>query len=466
MNRLAVINLVGLSERILGDSTPFLNSWIRRFGKRKITPILPALTCSTQSTYLTGSHPSNHGVVGNGWYFRDVSQVQFWRQSNSLVQGEKLWETARKIDQSFTCANLFWWFNMYSTVDYSITPRPIYRADGLKIADIYTEPAFLRESLQNQLGRFPLFKFWGPGADIQSSQWIADASRRLEEQFEPTLSLIYLPHLDYCLQKEGPLGEGVPAELKKIDQTLQRLVDFFSSREVRVVILSEYGISDVQSPVPLNRFLREKGFLKVREECGEDHWDAGVSDAFAVCDHQIAHIYVKNPEHISRVRKQVETLPGVDGVLDRVGQATYGLNHSRSGELVAIAAPGHWFSYEFWLDDRRAPDFARTVDIHRKPGYDPAELFMDDGIRFPRLKVAKNLLKRHLGFRYLMDLIPLHGRNVKGSHGRSAADPLDFPLFLSDQPFENLDLHPLQVKQLLLEHLFDPKERDPIHEAC
>ena len=462
MNRVAVINVVGLSERVVGESTPCLSSKIHRWGHRKITPILPALTCSTQSTYLTGAYPSSHGIIGNGWYFRELSQVHFWRQSNALVQGEKIWEAAKRLNSEFTCANLFWWFNQYSSVNFSVTPRPIYRADGLKIPDIDAEPAFLREQLQKDLGPFPLYQFWGPGANIRSSQWISAAAQWIEEEFEPTLSLIYLPHLDYCLQREGPLGKGVSEELKKIDRVVADLVGFFYSQNVQVIILSEYGVSDVHTPVPLNRVLREKGFLKVRTECGEDHFDAGRSAAFAVCDHQIAHIYVKDPSQLSLVRADLERLPGVEGVLDRAGQASYGLNHERSGDLVAVASPGFWFSYEFWLDSKRAPDYARTVDIHRKPGYDPAELFIDRQRVWPQLRVAMNLAKKQLGFRYLMDVVPPHGHDVRGSHGRSAVDPVDFPLFISDQVqgYPEGPIDPLQIKTLILNQIFASKERE------
>lgn len=466
MNRVVVLNLVGLSERLLGESTPYLNSRLKRWGYRKIRPILPALTCSAQATYLTGSLPSTHGIVGNGWYYRELSQVHFWKQSNRLVSGEKIWETALKIDRHFTCANLFWWFNLYSTVNFSVTPRPIYRADGLKFPDLDTEPGFLREELKNQLGPFPLHRFWGPFSDLGSTQWIADCARLIEEQFCPTLSLVYLPHLDYCLQREGPRGKSIPVEMRKVDRLVGALADFYSARQVKVVILSEYGISEVHSAVPLNQFLRRKGYLKVRTECGEDHWEAGASAAFAVCDHQIAQIYVQNPELLSRVRNDLEQCPGVEKLLDRADQASYGLAHSRSGDLVAVAAPGFWFSYEFWLDERRAPDYAKTVDIHRKPGYDPAELFLEGSLFSSQVKIAKNLIKKNLGFRTLMDLVPLHGKKVRGSHGRSEVDPQDYPIFISsDLPGNSQEpLNPLDIKDLLLAHLFNGREKE-IHHA-
>src|SRR4051794_17328023 len=122
MHRTAVINVVGLTEALIGPCTPALSAFLKRGSLTHIAPALPAVTCTAQSTYLTGSAPSAHGIVGNGWYNRELSEVQFWKQSNHLVHGRKLWEDVREQDPSFTCAKLFWWYNMYSTADYSITP--------------------------------------------------------------------------------------------------------------------------------------------------------------------------------------------------------------------------------------------------------------------------------------------------------------------------------------------------------
>ena len=196
MNRTAVINVVGLTHRLIGEYTPFIKSMMEAGSWTKISPVFPAVTCSAQATYLTGQWPNDHGIVGNGWYFKEEHEVKFWRQSNSLVQAEKIWERCKKEDPHFTCANLFWWYNMYSSVDYSITPRPNYLADGRKIPDVYTHPAELRESLQEELGQFPLFSFWGPRTNIKSSEWIAEAAYRTDEIYSPTLSFISIPHLD------------------------------------------------------------------------------------------------------------------------------------------------------------------------------------------------------------------------------------------------------------------------------
>ena len=237
----AVILVVGLNRSLLAHA-PRLKAFASEGALRTLKPVLPAVTCSVQSSMLTGKPPREHGIVGNGWYNREAAEVQFWKQSNRLVSGEKVWETARKRDSSVTCAKMFWWYNMYSTADFSVTPRPMYKADGRKIPDCYAEPPELRDALQEQLGRFPLFSFWGPMCDIRSSRWIADASIEVHKRHEPTLTLVYLPHLDYALQKLGPDHADIPAAVAEIDQVCGDLIDHFAERGVRVMLISEYGI--------------------------------------------------------------------------------------------------------------------------------------------------------------------------------------------------------------------------------
>ncbi len=448
--KLVVLNVVGLSAALLGEHTPRLSALAAAGGLSHIDPLLPAVTCSTQVTYLTGSLPREHGIVGNGWYFRDLSEVLFWRQSNHLAQGDWLWDAARRELPGFSCANLFWWYNMYCGADTAVTVRPMYPADGRKIPDIYTSPADLREELNQQLGQFPLFNFWGPMADIRSSRWIADAALRVMEQDDPSLTLVYLPHLDYPLQKLGPDHPSIADELQQIDALCGELIDAAEARDAAVVVLSEYGIEAVDQPVHLNRALRQAGLLKVREELGLELLDAGAGDAFAVADHQVAHVYVKDAAKIGRVRNILEALDGVEQVLDTAGKAAAGLDHPRAGELVAIAAPGAWFTYYYWLDDARAPDFARTVDIHRKPGYDPVELFIDPAIANPKLAAGWRLLKKKLGFRTLMDLIPLDATLVKGSHGRAPSSPEKGALFIGPDAGTPQRIAPTEVKDRLL----------------
>jgi predicted AlkP superfamily pyrophosphatase or phosphodiesterase len=452
----AVINVVGLTPALIGSDTPNLRALAHDGSIGPIRDVLPAVTCTAQATYLTGTLPKDHGIVGNGWYFRDLAQVMFWRQSNQLVAGEKVWETARRRDPAVTCANMFWWYNMYSSADWSVTPRPIYPADGRKIPDIYGFPADLTARLTADIGTFPFFNFWGPNADIRSSNWIAEASLRIDEWMSPSLLLIYLPHLDYNMQRLGPDDDRIRADVRAIDAVCGRLIDRLRARGRRIIVLSEYGLTKVTRPVHINRALREAGLLVVREELGTDALDTGASQAFAVADHQIAHIYVRNAARIGEIKALVERLQGVESVLEGAGIAAHGLNHERSGELIAIAASGSWFTYYHWLDDSRAPDFARTVDIHRKPGYDPAELFLDPAISMPKLKIGYTLAKKALGFRYLLEVIPLDASLVRGSHGRITDRAEDGPVFISSEKNAVRGvMEPTSVRDAMLAHLFD-----------
>lgn len=454
MKRTVVLDIVALSYRVLGEHTPFLKQWVESKTKAVVEPVLPAVTCSMQSVYLTGKWPSEHGIVGNGWYFQDECEIKFWRQSNRLVQSEKVWDVLRRENPGFTVANLFWWYNMYSSVDYAVTPRPLYPSDGRKLPDCHSQPMELRDRLQAELGQFPLFTFWGPNTTIASSKWIADASKKVEEWYEPTLNLIYIPHLDYGLQKYGIDFDKIGKDLREVDELAKDLITFFESRGIEVILLSEYGITDVNKPVHLNRLFREKGWIQVKNELGLETLDAGTSKAFAVVDHQVAHVHVADPAFLPEVKRLLENTPGVEKVLDGEGKKAYHLDHVRSGDLVVIAEPEAWFTYYFWLDDAKAPDYARCVDIHKKPGYDPVELFMNPEIKIPLLKVGSKVLKKKLGFRYLMDVIPLDATLVKGAHGRIPESDLDKPILVSDSQLNSQDhLQPTAVFDLIIKSI-------------
>jgi predicted AlkP superfamily pyrophosphatase or phosphodiesterase len=457
VKRTLVLDVVGLTPELVSDHTPELRRLRDAGVLRPLTTITPAVTCSVQSTFLTGALPRDHGIVGNGWYFRDLSQVFLWRQSNKLVHGEKLWEEARRRDPAFRVAKLFFWYNMYSSADISLTPRPMYTADGRKLPDVYSEPPELRDRLTRELGTFPLFDFWGPRAGLASSRWIAAAAKRVIETDDPTLTLVYLPHLDYELQRVGPKHARALKAAAEVDALVGELLEFARKKDMRCVVLSEYGITEVDGVIHPNRHLREAGLLRVREELGREQLDPGASGAFAVADHQIAHVYVKRPELIAEVTSLCERMPGVERVLGEQGKRELGLDHARSGEIVLISRADRWFSYYFWLDDSRAPDYARTVDIHAKPGYDPVELFLDPALALPKLTVARKLLARKLGFRALLDVIPLDASLVRGSHGRVTDRPEAGPVFMSTAP----ELVPegavaaTDVKDLILRHVFD-----------
>jgi predicted AlkP superfamily pyrophosphatase or phosphodiesterase len=387
-----------------------------------LRPTFPAVTCTVQASFLTGTTARDHGIVGNGWYFRDLAQVMFWKQANALIQKETVYAAARRTDPAFRCAKMFWWFNMYAPVASSVTPRPEYWADGRKEPDIYGAPPELPLALKEKLGAFPLFNFWGPMADIRSTRWIADASVDVIEREDPELALVYLPHLDYDHQRFGPDDPRSREQVAAVDAEAGKVIDAARARGAEVIVLSEYGIEDVDRPVFLNRLLHERGLLRVQETGHGQLLDAGASRAFAVCDHQAAHVYVREPEDVPAVRKLLAAEAGVARVLDRSEQAELGIDHERSGELVCVAEKGCWFAYHYWLDEARRPDFAPTVDIHRKPGYDPTELFFDPKLRWPKLRAARRVLQKKLGFRYLVDVIGTDPSIVRGSHGRLYED--------------------------------------------
>ena len=453
MKKVALINVVGLSERLIGEHTPFITNWSSQRNRALIDPMLPAVTCAVQSTYLTGKTPREHGIVANGWYFRDECEVKFWRQSNKLVLAPGIWENARKINADFSCANMFWWYNMYSSVDYSVTPRPQYRANGLKVPDCYSNPASLRDRLQRELGTFPLFDFWGPKTSIRSSQWIAESSKKVFEWHKPDLLLVYLPHLDYCLQKFGPDDQRIFKDLTEIDQVVGDLISYLEGEGVEVNIISEYGIVPTSNPIHINRIFRKAGLLTIREENGRELLDAGQSVAFAVADHQIAHIYINDLSQMEGIVTILNDVPGIAEVLNGPGKKRFQLDHPRSGELVVVAKPDSWFTYYYWLDDKKAPDFARTVDIHKKPGYDPAEMFFDPDKKFLFPRIVFKLLGKKLGFRTMMDFIPLDADLVKGSHGQMVVNDSDKPVFISLEK-TNRNIPPTSVHDILMNQIF------------
>lgn len=392
MSSVCVINVVGLTPSLLAHAPRIAELGA---GKGWISPY-PAVTCTSQATMLTGLSPREHGIVGNGWYFRDTGEIRFWQQSNRLMQGEKLYE-------GYTTAKMFWWFNQGAPVKWFATPKPYYGCDGSKAFGILDET---QTRLTETLGEFPFFSFWGPRAGLPSSQWIARATAHVLRTNRPQLTLCYLPHLDYDFQRL-PLHD--PARVQEVDQCAGLVIDAARKIGAEVIAVSEYGLVPVSRPVLINRVLREAGLLVVRDGPYGEILMPMDSRAFAIADHQLAHVVVNDASVLSQVQRLLE---GIDGVAAVVPPGELQLDHPRSGELIALAEEDAWFAYYYWLDDRRAPDFARTVDIHRKPGYDPCELFATS-----KLRVAARLAQKKLGMRYKMDVIPLEPGLVCGSHG-------------------------------------------------
>jgi len=379
MKPVLLVDVVGLTPRLL-PRAPSLQDLGTRGASSPMSTVLPAVTCSAQATMLTGLAPSSHGAVGNGWLDRASGEVALWRQSNALVSGEKLYDAARRLDRTFTCAKIFWWWNLGAGVDWSVTPQPYYPADGRKIPAIYAWPTEYGEGLERALGTFPFFDFWGPRSGLPSSRWIADAAIRTLEERRPSLTLVYLPHLDYDFQRHGPGDERCLRAVEEIDRVFGDLRAAAERAGAEIVVVSEYGITAVDTPIDVNRALRRSGLLVARATPGGDVLDTFGSQAFAVADHQVAHVYVRSREAHEHAKAVILALPGVEEVLEGESRRARGLDHGRAGDLVAVARPNAWFTWYYWLDDAGEPDFALTVDIHRKPGYDPCELFVDPAI--------------------------------------------------------------------------------------
>jgi predicted AlkP superfamily pyrophosphatase or phosphodiesterase len=453
---LVLINAVGLTPRLLPQA-PRLAALAQAGWMRPLREVLPAVTCTAQATLLTGAGPDRHGIVANGWLFRDTAEVRFWQQSNRLIQAEPLYvtarEQARRQGQTFRCAKLFWWFNQGAAVDFSVTPKPWYGADGSKAFGITGTPVGLPGQLEAQLGPFPFHTFWGPVSGLPCTEWIARCAAEVLRHERPDLTLVYLPHLDYEPQRHGPDGCDMARLAGELDRACEPLFDAARALGARIWVVSEYGHVGVQRPVFLNRALREAGFLEARDGPFGETLETFTSRAFAVCDHQLAHVYVREERDIDPVRDRLSRMPGVARVLSGPERDEFGLGHERSGEIVALSSPDAWFAYPFWLDDRKAPDYARTVDIHRKPGFDPCELFFDPKLLWPKGRAMWRLMQKKLGFRTLFDVIPLDAALVRGSHGLPATDAADRPLLIGDGPPPAVDLPMTGVRDLVLEAL-------------
>jgi predicted AlkP superfamily pyrophosphatase or phosphodiesterase len=432
---LIVIDAVGMTRRLLHHA-PRLTQLASSGWIRTLEEVVPAVTCTAQASFLTGRAPQEHGIVGNGWLFRETREVRFWQQSNALIQEEPIYTAARRRaverGRPFRAAKLFWWFNQGADVEVSVTPKPHYGADGNKAFGIAGSPVGLCERLEKALGRFPFPAFWGPAAGLTSTQWIARAASRVLEWERPDLALVYLPHLDYDPQRRGPSGCDLARLVRELDDACGPLLDSARAIGGRIWVVSEYGHCDVSRPVLINVALRRAGFLSARPGPFGEVLDTFGSRAFAVCDHQVAHVYVARGDDWRPVRDLVGALPGVGRILAGTERRVVGLDHSRAGELVVLSDPDAWFAYPYWLDERAAPDFARTVDIHRKPGYDPCELFFDPRLFWAKGRAILRLVQKRLGFRSLFDVIPLDPELVRGSHGVPAANDLDRPILIGD----------------------------------
>ncbi len=453
--RVLVINVVGLTPGGLGEHTPALARFATKHGVHTLQPPLPAVTCTSQATMTTGELPFRHGIVSNGWYLRDLSEIRFWNRSDHLVSGEKLWEAASRRNPHIQTALLFWRHCTHARAAITVTERPTYWADGRKGPDIYTEPESLRNDLVAKLGPFPLFRFWGPATSIESTQWISEATQHVMHTARPHLVLTYLPHLDYDVQKFGPNSPESHQAHRDVDMETGKLIEVAQDLGYEIVILSEYGITPVSKPVYLNRVLRKAGYLRVQQAQNGELLEPGACRAFAVCSHQVAHIYVSRPEDMAPVRQLLIETEGVEQVLDQTGKQEHGLDHPRSGEFIAVAEPGSWFAYPYWLQESAAPDFARCVAIHDKPGHDPCEMFLTEGLWQGKAKALWRLLQNKLGIQAPFDVISLKAERIRGSHGRLPESDEERPILLTSWPLSVESPLPMtEIKPLILQRIF------------
>jgi hypothetical protein len=417
MRPLTIICCVGLTPDHLGADTPQLTKLASDGFMAPMQTAIPAVTTTAQTTMLTGVLPSGHGIVGNGWYFRETGEVRFWLQSERLVQAELPWQRRggpRTLKH-------FWWYAMNTGVAATVTPRPVYHHDGRKSPDCYAWPYELKAQLSKAHGTFPLFHFWGPTASIRSTRWIADSFATAYEATRPELALCYLPHLDYDLQRFGPTGPHLRRNLRDLDREAGKVIAHARARGSEVLVVSEYGIEAVDQPIFPNQVLRRNGLLAAVHNAAGELLDPGASRAFAVCDHQIAHVYCADEAAAGRAAEVLGREPGIERVYAGTQRREIGLDHARSGELILLAAKGAWFAHDYWLDDALRPDFARCVEIHKKPGYDPRELLWDPA--GGKGRAAWALTRKMLGLRYVLEPISTDARLVRGSHGRAASSP-------------------------------------------
>lgn len=411
-----LLSLPALREKDLA-AMPELRALTAGGQTAELVPSFPCVTCPVQANLTTGRLADAHGVVANGFYWRPRRQVEMWTAPNDCIGRPQIWERLSQRDRRLKSAV---WFPLHSKecrADYVCTPAPIHNPDGSESLWCYTRPTDLYGTLRDELGHFPLMHFWGPMANVKSSGWIADSAVLAARRWRPDFFYVYLPHLDYAAQRTGPDGPAAEAAVAELDEVIGRLAAGFSAAYDEAplwLVAGEYAITPVDHVAYPNRLLREEGLLAVRQEDDGEHLDLDQSRAWALTDHQLAHVFVAGGDR-QLARKVAEVFrdqPGIAEVLIGDGRGRYNLDHPRSGEVVLISAPNSWQAYYWWSSNDRAPAFARTVDIHRKPGYDPVELHFDPGTKS----------------------IPLDATLVRGSHGAPAIDRSQRSVILASEP--------------------------------
>jgi predicted AlkP superfamily pyrophosphatase or phosphodiesterase len=378
MPRLLVLVVAGLSPAMCRDAQA---RNLRKIagGKppRALRPVFPALTTTAQASLLTAAEATRHGIVGNGWFDRARMDLEFWPHGGGLVEAERVSARLRQRRPGATTAALFFWNLLGSDLDVYLNVNPLTTVAGKMVFSCYGRPGDLNARVESRLGPFPLDRYWGPRADLSSSRWIAEAAKEVVGANAPTLAYVYLSHMDYRAQTHGPAAPEVKADLEALDALVGELADAAAGAGMEVLVLSEYGIRPVSGAAEPNRVLRREGLLAIRSIGGRDYVDWANSRAFAVTDHQVAHVYVREASDRAAVGRLLGGVEGVARVLDDEGKRAAGVAHRRAGDLLLLAAPDRWFAYPFWEEAEKAPDYARAIEIHRKPGYDPLEMVFD-----------------------------------------------------------------------------------------
>ncbi|MDY0220340.1 MAG: alkaline phosphatase family protein [Desulfobacterium sp.] len=413
-HHLFCFNIAGLSPFFLNKliKMPGFSNLMKNGQKAEMVPVFPCLTLPGQASLSTGQYPCEHGIIANGFYDRDRFEVSFWDQYRSLVQAEPVWESLKNDNPDFKTALLFCQNTLYGNADIIITPKPMHTDKGL-VQWCYSKPVGLYEKINQSISRpFNLMDYWGPFASSKASEWIMEAAIYVVKEQLPDFMVTYLPHLDYSCQKFGPDDPRVDDDLQVLDGLMEDFIHNLENMGIwensTICIFSEYSLSNVTGAILLNMELRKAGFLKVREIETREYLDFEMSRAFAMVDHQVAHIYVKDNNDIATVKGLIENISGIDMVLGKDEKEKYKINHERSGELVAVSDPDKWFAYYWWDIPEKAPEFAFNIDIHRKPGYDPLEMFMD-------MKTMK---------------IPQTPELIRGSHGAPTGDGRGMAVFM------------------------------------
>jgi predicted AlkP superfamily pyrophosphatase or phosphodiesterase len=378
VKKLIIFDIVGLSKKQYDQIKPQNISKILENGSiSSFNPSFPAVTCSVQASIFSGTYPSEHGIISNGYYDEILKNISFWEQSSNLVNSPRIWDILKNNIVNFKSGLLFLQNSLYSNSDVIITPKPIHLDDKM-IMWCYSKPVNFYEKISESLGNFDLKSYWGPFSSIKSSTWIINSAKKTIETHKPDLLIVYLPHLDYTSQKFGPDSDEFKESVIELDNLLgdfSLFLDEEFKNEYEIMILSEYTFNSVNRSISPNLILRQHGLLSTRRIEGKDYIDYELSKAFAMVDHQIAHIFI-NPGYEDEVYQILKT-ENLGTILDSELQKKLKINHNKSGNLILCADTNSWFNYYWWDDIKYAPDFTFGVDIHRKPGYDPLELFID-----------------------------------------------------------------------------------------